>query len=55
MGGEGVRVKTRRELGVALERAFERTGRFQIIEAMLPQGAVSSTLARFVAGIKKGH
>jgi indolepyruvate decarboxylase len=55
MGGEGVRVSTRRELGEALERAFQRNGRFQIIEVMLPQGAVSNTLARFVAGLKKTH
>ena len=55
LGGEGVRVTTRRQLGEALERAFQRTGKFQIIEAMLPQGAVSNTLARFVAGLKKTH
>ena len=55
LGGEGVRVGTRRELGEALERAFQRTGKFQIVEAMLARGAVSSTLARFVAGLKKSH
>ncbi len=55
LGGEGVRVTTRRELGEALERAYQRTGCFQLIEVMLPKGAVSATLARFVAGLKKTH
>jgi indolepyruvate decarboxylase len=55
LGGEGARVTTRRELGEALERAHQRSGRFQIVEVMLPKGAVSSTLARFVAGLKKTH
>ncbi len=55
MGGEGVRVSSRAELSEALERAWQRTGRFQIIEVMLPKGAVSNTLARFVAGLKKRH
>jgi len=55
MGGEGVRVSTRAELAVALERAWRRTGRFQLVEVMLAKGAVSATLARFVAGLKKTH
>ena len=28
-------------------------GRFQLIEAMIPRGVLSSTLARFVAGVKR--
>ena len=55
LGGEGVRVGTRRQLGEALERAHQRPGRFQLIEVMLPQGAVSTTLARFVSGLKRSH
>ena len=53
LGGDGVRVTTRAELGAALEAAATTRGRFQLIEAMLPRGAVSATLARFVAGVKR--
>ena len=52
LGGEGVRVRTRRELAGALARAQATRGKFQLIEVMLPRGATSDTLARFVAGIK---
>jgi indolepyruvate decarboxylase len=55
LGGEGRRVATRRELGAALEQAFRSPGRFQIVEVMLPQGAVSPTLERFVAGLRRSH
>jgi indolepyruvate decarboxylase len=48
LGGEGVRVTTRRELAEALDRAIERRGRFQLIDAIIPRGAVSPALARFV-------
>lgn len=52
LGGEGTRVRTRGELAAALARAFAARGRFQLIEAMLPRGETSDTLARFVAGFK---
>ena len=52
LGGDGVRVTTRRELQAALERARATRGRFQLIEVMLPRGQTSDTLARFVAGFK---
>ncbi len=52
LGGDGVRVATRRELAEALARAHATRGRFQLIEAMLPRGQTSDTLARFVAGFK---
>ncbi len=52
LGGDGVRVTTRRELADALARAHATRGRFQLIEAMLPRGRTSDTLARFVAGFK---
>jgi len=55
LGGEGVRVSTRAELSKALENAWHRGGRLQIVEVMLPKGAVSKTLARFVAGLKLRH
>ena len=52
LGGDGVRVATRRELIDALARAYATRGRFQLIEVMLPRGQTSDTLARFVAGFK---
>jgi indolepyruvate decarboxylase len=53
LGGDGVRVRTRRELRNALHRAIDTRGRFQLIEAMFPRGAVSPTLERFVNGVKR--
>lgn len=52
LGGRGVRVATRAELAAALAAAHADRGRFHLIEAMLPRGRTSDTLARFVAGIK---
>jgi indolepyruvate decarboxylase len=52
LGGDGVRVHTRRELAAALTHAHATRGRFQLIEVMLPRGHTSGTLARFVAGFK---
>jgi len=52
MGGHGVRVRTRRELVAALEDAVKRRGQFSLVEVMLPRGATSNTLARFVDGFK---
>lgn len=52
LGGVGRRVRTRRELQEALERAVSERGRFQLIEVMIPRGALSSTLERFVAGFR---
>jgi indolepyruvate decarboxylase len=53
LGGDGVRVSTRRELSAALERAVAARGRFQLIEAMIPPGAVSPTLEGFVGALKR--
>ncbi len=53
MGGDGVRVRTCAELGAALEQAFNTRGRFQLIEAMVPPGELSPTLARYVEGVKR--
>ncbi|MCG2585928.1 indolepyruvate/phenylpyruvate decarboxylase [Massilia sp. TS11] len=55
LGGDGERVHTRRALGDALERAWQRRGRFQLIEVMIADGAVSATLDRFVAGVRRLH
>jgi indolepyruvate decarboxylase len=52
IGGVGERVTTRRELAAALDRAVQRRGQFSLVEVMLPRGATSDTLARFVAGFK---
>jgi indolepyruvate decarboxylase len=52
IGGHGERVTTRRELAAALGRAVARHGVFSLIEVMLPRGATSDTLARFVTGFK---
>ncbi|WP_332674816.1 indolepyruvate/phenylpyruvate decarboxylase [Aromatoleum sp.] len=53
LGGDGLRVRTRAELRDALEHAIATRGRFQLIEAMIPRGVLSDTLARFVAGVKR--
>ena len=53
LGGEGIRVTTRRELAEALQRAAATRGRFQLIEAMIPAGSVSPTLDGFVGALKR--
>ena len=53
MGGEGIRVGTRAELKAALEAAVTRRGRFQLIDISLSRGVLSTTLARFVGGVRR--
>lgn len=53
LGGEGVRVETRRALRDALLHAVGTRGRFQLIDAVIPRGVLSSTLERFVNGVKR--
>jgi indolepyruvate decarboxylase len=53
LGGDGIRVTTRREFGAALERAAGTRGRFQLVEVMVPPGAVSPTLEGFVGALKR--
>jgi indolepyruvate decarboxylase len=53
MGGDGVRVNTRNELKAALDKAIATRGRFQLIDVTIPRGVLSTTLARFVAGVKR--
>lgn len=55
LGGDGVRVQTRRELAAALRAATARRGRFQLIDVQIPGGVLSPTLARFVEGIRRLH
>jgi len=52
IGGVGERVTTRRDLAAALDRAVKRRGQFSLVEVMVPRGATSDTLARFVSGFK---
>ena len=51
LGGDGIRVQTRRELANALSAAFQKRGKFQLIEAMVPRGKTSRTMSQYVQGI----
>lgn len=53
MGGDGLAVQTCGELDAALERAWRRRGRFQLIDARLRAGDRSPTLERFVNAVKR--
>jgi len=53
LGGDGYRVRTRRELQQALQTAHATRGRFQLVEIMLARGSLSPTLSRFVAGMER--
>lgn len=53
LGGRGHRVTTRRELAAAFAAATTERGRFQLIDVRLEKGAISDTLANFVAGVKR--
>jgi indolepyruvate decarboxylase len=53
MGGDGIRVSTRRDLVGALANAVATRGRFQLLDVQLAPGAISDTLARFVTGVKR--
>jgi indolepyruvate decarboxylase len=53
LGGDGVPVGTRGELKRALDKAMATRGKFQLIEVTIPSGVLSTTLARFVAGVKR--
>jgi indolepyruvate decarboxylase len=53
LGGDGVSVSTRGELTAALEQAAATRGRFQLIDIAIPRGVLSTTLQRFVAGVKR--
>ncbi len=53
MGGDGIRVSTRRQLRDALRRAFATRGKFQLIEVMIPRGSLSGTMHRYTESLKK--
>ena len=53
LGGDGVRVSTCGQLKAALDKAVATRGRFQLIDIAIPRGVLSTTLQRFVAGVKR--
>lgn len=53
LGGHGVRVRSRRELSIALEEAWRERGKFQLIEVMLERGDASDTMREFVNALSK--
>ncbi len=53
LGGDGVRVRTRRELSEALSRAASVRGRFQLIEIMIPKGVLSKAMTCYTRGLKR--
>ncbi len=53
LGGVGTRVRTRRAYAEALAAAVGDRGRFHLVEVMLERGALSDTLARFVAAFRE--
>ena len=40
-------------LACALNKAVKTRGRFQLIDVTIPRGVLSTTLQRFVAGVKR--
>ena len=55
LGGHGTRVTTRRELRDAIDVAFTRRGRFELIEVLMERDAISPTLRQFVSAVKRLH
>jgi len=53
LSGKGARVQTKAELVSALDVAVEDDQSFHLIEVMLPQGCISTTLKRFAKAIAK--
>ena len=53
MGGDGQVVRTRDELTAALALAWQRRGRFQLLDIRLAPGVLSPTLTRFVQALKR--
>ncbi len=53
LGGLGIRVRTRRELAAALERAATTRGRFVLVDVVMERGRMSGTLRRYVEGFQR--
>jgi indolepyruvate decarboxylase len=47
LGGDGVVIRTRRELAAALRAAASKRGRFQLLDVRIPRGVLSPILARY--------
>jgi indolepyruvate decarboxylase len=54
LGGDGYKATTTGELAEALQKAFRQRGKFQLVEALLPKGDISTTLKRYIAAMKSG-
>ncbi len=52
LGGDGYRVRTRKKLKETLDIAYNKRGKFQLVEVMMERGAISPTLKRFTDAIK---
>lgn len=52
LGGDGYKAVTYGELAESFATAFSKRGKFQLIEAVLPKGEISSTLKNFVRALK---
>jgi len=53
LGGAGHLVRTRAELGRALESAIANPGRFHLLDVRLAPGALSPTLRRFAGAVSR--
>lgn len=52
LGGDGYVASTPKELADSLQKAFLQRGKFQLIEAVLPKGDVSTTIKDYIAALK---
>ena len=53
LGGDGYRVSNRGEFANALNVAYAKRGKFQLIEVMMEHGEISPTLNKFINAIKQ--
>lgn len=53
LGGDSCRVQTLQEFQLALGRAYKQRGKFQLIEVVIADRAISKTMSDFVKGLKK--
>ena len=53
LGGEGHLVRTRAELGAALDAAVSLPGRFHLLDVRIAPGALSPTLRRFAEAVSR--
>jgi indolepyruvate decarboxylase len=53
LGGQGIRVATRKALAAALDTAYADTSSWHLIEIIIPRDEYSRTLSQFVGAVKK--